>query len=70
MDEETLTLESNLTLIGNTNSQAINGSGSFKIYTNQNGPAWFRVSVGQVQHQLEVNVETPVTRITVQSELV
>jgi hypothetical protein len=70
MDEETLTLESNLTIIGNPILQAINGTASFKVYTNQNGPAWFKVYVGEIKNQVEVNIENPITRITVKSELV
>ena len=70
LDEETLILESNLTLIGSTSLQVVNGSARFKVYTDQNGPAWFKASVGDISDQTELTVEKPVTRITVVSVLV
>ena len=70
LDEETLTLESNLTLIGSKSLQVVNGTARFNVYTEQHGPAWFKASVGDVSGQTELTVEQPVTKITVSKELV
>jgi hypothetical protein len=70
IDEETVTIEANLTLIGETSVKSSNGQAVFHLYTPDIGEGYFLITCLSVSAGFTKTVQSPQTIISVDSELV